>query len=89
MQMEVLANEPIFAGVYGVHLYRSNYVNPDTLRCSARLLRHYCIERRKERCFQDSCELKHLRNADFQDGTAGWDLRPAEGGSIATGQLAA
>jgi len=86
MQMEILANEPVFAGLYGVQFYRSNYVDPDTLRCSARLLRHYCIEGRKDRCFHDPYELKHLLNPDFDDGTAHWKLEPAEPGSIGVGK---
>jgi hypothetical protein len=32
----IAANEPVFAGLYGVQFCRSNYVDPDTLRCSAR-----------------------------------------------------
>ena len=86
MQMEILANEPVYAGLYGIQFYRSPYADPDTLRCSARLLRHYCIEGRKERCFHDPYELKHLLNPDFEQGTAHWDLRPAEPGSISTGK---
>jgi len=86
MQMEILANEPVYAGLYGIQFYRSPYADPDTLRCSARLLRHYCIEGRKERCFHDPYELKHLLNPDFEQGTAHWDRRPAEPGSISTGK---
>ena len=85
LQMEILANDPVFAGLYGVQFYRSSYADPDTLRCSARLLRHYCIEGRKERCFHDPYELKHLLNPDFEEGTAHWDLQPAEPGSIRAG----
>jgi hypothetical protein len=86
MQMEILANEPVYAGLYGIQFYRSPYADPDTLRCSARLLRHYCIEGRKDRCFRDPYELKHLRNPDFDEGTAHWQLQPAEAGSISTGK---
>jgi len=84
--MEILANEPVYAGLYGVQFYRSPYADPDTLRCSARLLRHYCIEGRKDRCFHDPYELKHLLNPDFEEGTAHWELRPAAPGSISTGK---
>ncbi len=87
MQMEILANEPVYAGLYGVQFYRSPYADPDTLRCSARLLRHYCIEGRKDRCFHDPYELKHLLNPDFDEGTAHWQLRPAAAGSISTGKM--
>ena len=86
MQMEILANEPVYAGLYGIQFYRSPYADPDTLRCSGRLLRHYCIEGHKDRCFHDPYELKHLRNPDFDEGTAHWELRPAEAGSISTGK---
>ena len=86
MQMEILANEPVYAGLYGVQLYRSPYADPDMLRCSAPLLRHYCIEGRKDRCFHDPYELKHLLNPDFEEGTAHWELQPAAPGSISTGK---
>jgi hypothetical protein len=86
MQMEILATAPVYAGLYGVQFYRSPYADPDTLRCSARLLRHYCIEGHKGRCFADPYELKHLLNPDFDEGTAHWELRPAEAGSIRTGK---
>ena len=85
--MEILANEPVYAGLYGIQFYRSPYADPETLRCSARLLRHYCIEGRKDRCFHDPYELKHLLNPDFEEGTAHWQLRPAEAGSISTGKM--
>jgi hypothetical protein len=86
MQMEILANAPVYAGLYGVQFYRSPYADPDTLRCSARLLRHYCIEGRRDRCFHEPYELKHLLNPDFEEGTAHWELWPAEPGSISTGK---
>jgi hypothetical protein len=88
LQMELLACDPVFAGLYGVQFYRSNYVDPDTLRCSARLLRHYCIEGRRERCFADPYELTHLLNPDFEEGTSHWQLQPAAEGSITTGRKA-
>jgi hypothetical protein len=52
------------------------------IRLNAQLMRHYFIEGNTERYLSDPCILTHLENPDFADGTEGWNLRPAEPGSI-------
>lgn len=88
LQMEMLANEPAFFGLWGVQPYRSNYVDPETLDCMGRLLRHYCIEGRTERLLQDPYELRHVADPDFEEGLARWQAAPAEGGTITAGTFA-
>jgi hypothetical protein len=87
MQLETLANDPVFFGLYGVQPYRSNYVEPETLRWMGKLLRHYGIEGRKERLSRDPYELRHVLNPDFEDGATHWQLQPAEPNSITTDKL--
>lgn len=86
-QMQVLATDPIYFGLWGVQPYRSNYVNEDILNCMGALLRHYCIEGSTEPLLSDPYELRHVLNPDF-DGTEHWQLEPAEEGSISTDRFA-
>ena len=82
MQFRTLATDPTFFGLYGVQPYRSNYVDPDTLFWTGRLMRHYCIEGRTERLSPDPYELRHVLNPDFDDAAAHWQTRPGEPGSM-------
>ncbi len=82
MQMHLVANDPVFRGLYGVSWYHSAYADEEMMRWSAKLNRHYCIEGRTDRLTSDPYELPHLKNPDFQDRLAGWRLEPAEEGSI-------
>ncbi|MFH0965007.1 MAG: LamG domain-containing protein [Planctomycetota bacterium] len=82
MQMNLLANDPVFSELYGVMWYHCAYADEESLRWSARLLRHYCIEGRRDMLSRDPYELTHIANADFRQGAAGWKLAPAEAGSI-------
>ena len=83
MQMELLANDPVFSELYGVMWYHSAYASEESLRWGAKLLRHYCIEGKRQRLGTDPYELTHVVNGDFRDGVEGWTLDPAEQGSIA------
>ena len=83
MQMNLLANDPVFSELAGVMWYHSSYADEESHRWAARLLRHYCIEGKREMLSKDPYELRHIRNADFREGDAGWTLNPAEEGSIA------
>lgn len=87
MQMNLIANDPAFRGIYGVSWYHSAYADEEMMRWSAKLNRHYCIEGRTDRLTNDPYELPHLKNPDFDDGAAGWSLDPAEEGSIAVGEM--
>ena len=82
MQYHLLANDPTFAGLYGVQCYHSAYADEEVQRWQAQLFRHYCIEGRRERLTQDPYMLPHLQNADFAAGADGWTLTSAEPGSI-------
>lgn len=85
MQMQHLAAHPALFGLYGVQPYRSNYVDPETLRWMGRLLRHYGIEGRRDRLGRDPYELAHLRNPDFDQGMQHWEVQAAEMGGVRTG----
>ncbi len=88
MQMQVLATDPAWFGLWGVQPYRANYVDEETLNCMGALLRHYCIEGATKPLLDDPYELAHVRNPDFARGTEGWEVRPAADGSISTGEFA-
>lgn len=88
MQLQMLASEPPFFGLWGVQPYRSNYVDEETLHCMGRLLRHYCIEGKTESLFGAPYELAHLKNPDFESGLASWDIAAAEDGAIHAGKFA-
>lgn len=84
MQMNVLANDPTFFGLYGVTSYLSGYSDEETIRWYGKLCRHYCIEGKTER-LTDYYELDHIRNADFEEGLSDWTVKPAEERSITAG----
>lgn len=86
LQMHAIANDPTTFGLYGVSSYLSAYSDEETLRWAAKLYRHYCIEGRTNR-LTTNYRLPHITNPDFEEGLAGWQARPAEEGSIATGTM--
>jgi len=88
MQMEVLANDPAFFGLWGVQPYRSNYVDEEILNCMGRLLRHYCIEGKTTRLLTDPYELRHVTDPDFEEGTKHWQAVAAKEGSLTAGEFA-
>lgn len=88
MQMQLLATDPAYFGLWGVQPYRSNYVDGEINDCMARLLRHYCLEGRTDRMLSDPYELKHVADPDFEQGTAQWQTAPVEAGSIGAAKFA-
>jgi hypothetical protein len=82
MQFQILATEPVFAGLYGVMEYMSDYADEESLRYTQELFRHYCIEGKRERYNKDPYILPHLTNPDFEKGMEGWKAEPAETGSM-------
>jgi hypothetical protein len=82
MQFNILANDPAFKGLYGVMCYHSAYADEEIMRWTAKLYRHYCIEGKRELLSKDPYVLSHLKNPDFEDGSKGWTLTPAEAGGI-------
>ena len=77
-----LATDPVHENVAGVDLYQSSQCLEEYLRWMAKLCRHYCIEGSTERLSSDRYELNHIQNPDFEQGTDGWILEPAEPGSM-------
>lgn len=90
MQYNMLANDPAFRGLYGVMEYTSPYADEEALRWQGRLYRHYFIEGKKTMLSKElgfRYQLTHVKNPDFNDGTKGWTVAPAEEGSIGTNHL--
>jgi len=88
MQMQLLASDPAFFGLWGVQPYRSNYVDEEILNCMGRLLRHYCIEGKTGRMLSDPYELRHVSDPDFEAGAARWQVAAAEEGAVGAGRFA-
>lgn len=88
MQMQALATDPAYFGLWGVEFWRSHYVDEEILNCTGMLLRHYGIEGKTGRMLSDPYELKHVANPDFTDGTQGWQVQAAEPGSVRTDAFA-
>jgi hypothetical protein len=84
--MNLIANDPVFLGTYGISWYHSAYADEEIVRWSAKLNRHYCIEGKKDRLSADPYILPHIKNPDFDEGLTGWEFEPAEEGTIAAGE---
>ena len=82
MQFHHIANHPSFAGMYGVCMYNLNQTTEQMARYAAALVRHYCIEGKKDRFNTNPLELEHLRNPSFEQGTADWQITPAGPDSV-------
>lgn len=86
MRYNIVANHPAFRGLGGVMEYNTYHADRESLRWAAKLWRHYCIEGNTEMLSEQygfTYALDHIRNGDFDDGLAGWTLRPAAEGSMA------
>ncbi|MFQ6096544.1 MAG: hypothetical protein ACE5O2_02370, partial [Armatimonadota bacterium] len=85
MQFQHVATDPAFFGLYGLMEYTCGYADEETVRWAARLYRHYGIEG-NTRLLSDRYGFKyhpaHLKNPDFEEGTNGWTVEPAEDGSV-------
>lgn len=81
-QMNVAANEPSLSDMAGLNWWTSSVSDEETVRFVGRLYRHYAIEGKTNLLTTDPLFLTHIQNADFQHGTEGWTLHPAEDGSI-------
>jgi hypothetical protein len=82
-QMKLAANHPVLSGIAGLEWWTSVLADEETVRFVGKLYRHYAIEGRTNMFTRDPLFLTHIQNADFEKGTEGWTLRPAEEGSIA------
>src|SRR5262245_34400375 len=83
-QMNVAANHPVLADIAGLNWWTSAQADEDSVRFVGKLYRHYAIEGKTEMLTRDPLLLKHIQNADFDDGVKGWTIQAAEEGSIAT-----
>jgi hypothetical protein len=81
-QMNIVANHPVMAGLGGLEWWTSVLADEETVRFVGKLYRHYAIEGKTNRLTRDPLFLTHLQNADFENGTEGWTLHPAEEGGI-------
>ena len=82
-QMNAVAKHPAMAGLAGLEWWTSTLADEETVRFVGKLYRHYTIEGKTAMLTRDPLFLTHLQNADFEKGTEGWTLDPAEAGSIA------
>jgi hypothetical protein len=82
-QMNIVANHPALSGLGGLEWWTSTLADEETVRFVGKLYRHYAIEGKTEMLTRDPLFLTHIQNADFEKGTEGWTLHPAEAGSIA------
>ena len=82
-QMNLAANHPVLSGIAGVEWWTSVLADEETVRFVGKLYRHYAIEGKTNMLTKDPLFLTHIQNADFEKGTNGWSLHPAEEGSIA------
>ncbi|HZR16774.1 MAG TPA: DUF4185 domain-containing protein [Verrucomicrobiae bacterium] len=82
-QMNLVANHPALAGIAGLEWWTSSLADEETVRFVGKLYRHYGIDGNTNMLTRDPLFLTHIQNADFESGTEGWTLKPAEEGSIA------
>ena len=82
-QMNVVANHPVMSDLAGLEWWTSLLADEETVRFVGKLYRHYAIEGNTNLLTKDPLFLTHIQNADFERGTEGWTLQPAEEGSIA------
>ena len=82
LQMNRVANDPLLHGMGGLEWWTSSLADEETVRFVGKLYRHYAIEGKTEMLTSDPLFLTHIQNADFDQGSEGWILKPAEEGSI-------
>lgn len=81
-QMNAVANHPQLDGLAGIEWWTTILTDEETTRFVGKLYRHYAIEGKREQLTCDPLFLSHVDNADFEKGTEGWTLQPAEPGTI-------
>jgi hypothetical protein len=82
-QMNVAANHPGLSGLGGLEWWTSILADEETVRFVGKLYRHYAIEGKTELLTRDPLFLTHIQNGDFEKGTEGWTLHPADESTIA------
>jgi hypothetical protein len=81
-QMNIVANDPVMSGIGGLQWWTTILADEETVRFVGKLYRHYAIDGKTRMLTKDPLFLRHIQNADFEKGTEGWTLQPAEAGSI-------
>ncbi|HCU38097.1 MAG TPA: hypothetical protein DGT21_22485 [Armatimonadetes bacterium] len=82
MQLNLVANNPVFDGLGMTGYWGSYYDDEELYRWSMQLLRHYCVEGNTEmlsKTYGYTYSPGHLRNCDFIDGLDHWAADPADG----------
>ncbi len=82
MQLNLVANNPVFDGLGMTGYWGSYYDDEELYRWSMQLLRHYCVEGNTEMlsaAYGYTYSPGHLRNCDFIDGLDHWAADPADG----------
>ena len=82
-QMNLVANDPSLANIAGINWWTSLLADEETVRFVGKLYRHYALQGHTNMFTSDPLFLTHIQNADFESGTNGWTLHPAEDGTIA------
>ncbi len=81
-QLSFLATHPLFGNAPGINVWTTSYMDEEMIRWMCRLFRHYCIEGRRDVLTADPYVLPHVTNADFEQGTEGWDVKMAGADTI-------
>jgi hypothetical protein len=82
-QVNAVANNPALHHIAGLNWWTSLLADEETVRFVGKLYRHYAIEGKTNLLTTDPLFLTHIQNADFERGTQGWTLHPAEERGIA------
>jgi hypothetical protein len=80
--MNLVANDPMLAGVAGLEWWTTTLADEVTTRFVGKLYRHYGIEGKTDMLTRDPLFTSHIQNADFEKGVEGWTLQAAEPGSV-------
>ena len=81
-QVNAVASDPTLHHIAGLNWWTSLLADEETVRFVGKLYRHYAIEGKTNMLTTDPLFLRHIQNADFEQGTESWTLHPAEAGAI-------
>ncbi|MBP5638220.1 MAG: hypothetical protein J6X55_01985 [Victivallales bacterium] len=87
MQINIVANEPIFKGIGVLGYWGTHYADEELYRWSHELLRHYVVEGKKEmlsKKYGFTYLTPHIVNNDFSDGLNVWTIENAAEKSVTT-----
>jgi len=93
LQVNMMANDPLFKDLGGMKWYLSAYTDDETMRWCSALSRHYAIEGRRDKLsdrYGFKYNLTHIVNGDFDkgdNGLEGWKTKPAREGNMAVKRM--